>query len=86
MSAGTIKISYPNDYNSDEDYKAAIAECGDSEEAILDRLAESAMVTGLKFVSETDYGAIWAGTKCQVDECLKNLPSWAYTGEFEEDE
>lgn len=82
-TTGTIKISYPNDYNSDEDYQAAIDECGDSEEAVLGRLAESARGAGLYFIKATDYGAIWKGNQDQVIGCLSNLPEWAYIGEFE---
>lgn len=85
-----IKISYPNDYNSDEDFEQAMLECyGDNPEAaetdnlesILERLAGCANKAGLKFVEATSYGARWKGTEKQVKACTDSLPYWAYVDE-----
>jgi hypothetical protein len=87
-----IKISIPNDYNSEDSYKAAVEDCydGDDEACISDEgqrlyeaLADAASAAGLKFVEGTDFGAIWWGTPRQIKECRKLLPGWAYVGEVD---
>jgi hypothetical protein len=85
----TIKISIPNDYNSDEDWAAAVLDCyGDNpeavdydinDEAMRERMADCAMAAGLKFVESTDFGAVWRGTAAQIKACRSALPVWAYT-------
>ncbi|MBK8871850.1 MAG: hypothetical protein IPN19_12680 [Elusimicrobia bacterium] len=84
-----IKISIPNDYNSDEDVKKAIDEIyhGDIEACesdegrlIIEELAGIARGGGLEFVEETDYGAIWSGSKKKIKEVIDRLPRWAGWG------
>lgn len=85
-----IKISVPNDYNSEADHNKAIADCydGDFEAAENDggrecyeALAAAAKGAGLSFVRETDYGAVWRGTEAQCAKAREMLPTWAYVGE-----
>jgi hypothetical protein len=77
MKMAKIKINYPNDYESDSDYKDAVADCGEDEESILDKLAEVASISGLEFVESKDFGAIWEGSEEEIENCKKNLPAWA---------
>lgn len=85
-----IKISYPNDYGSEADYAKAVEDCCDGdaksegcEEALFEKMADSAKEAGLAFLSEADYGAIWEGTKSQCAKAEELLPDWASIGKFE---
>lgn len=82
-----IKISIPNDYNSNHDEEAAILDCYDGDQdaalndgfrACYDALASAANDAGLEFVCETDFGAEWEGTEAQCEKAREILPSWAY--------
>lgn len=65
-----VSISVPNDHGSEPDAILMIAElydgdlqaceCDDGRQA-LDLLADTARDAGLKFVEETDFGAVWSG-------------------------
>jgi hypothetical protein len=77
MKMAKIKINYPNDYESEADYQAAVAQCGEDESSILDELGEIASISGLEFVESTDFGAIWEGSEKEIEDCKRNLPEWA---------
>lgn len=86
-----IKISYPNDYGSDESYAAAVEDCcgGDSEsegceDSLFEAMADAAKESGLQFVRQTDFGAIWRGTADQCAKAKEMIPGWASTYDLEE--
>lgn len=88
-----LKISIPNDYNSEAKMEAAIAQCyeGDVEAAEADgchecfeALASAAKEAGLTYAGETDYGAEWEGTEGQCEKAREILPVWAGISEIEE--
>lgn len=68
----SYKISLPNDFQSADDC-AAMDEAGESYEEI----AIAAKGAGMKYVRDTDYGAVWSGSESQFLQCVENLPSWA---------
>jgi hypothetical protein len=81
-----LKISYPNDYGRRADYESAVRDCYDGDESacendggreIIEAMAAVAKSAGLKFREETDYGAIWEGTREQCATAEANLPNWA---------
>lgn len=53
------------------------AAANDEGRALYDVLAEAAEAAGLKYQSETDYGALWTGTEAQFASCVDRLPGWA---------
>lgn len=85
-----IKISVPNDYNSEADLDQAINDCysgdreaaeNDGERECYEALAAVAKGAGLSFVAGTDFGAIWKGTPAQCAKARAALPEWAYVGD-----
>lgn len=87
-----LNISVPNDYNSEANNEAAIAECyggdeeaasGDNGQQFFEVLAAAAKGAGLKFFRPTDFGAEWEGTKKQCIAARESLPIWASVSEIE---
>jgi hypothetical protein len=92
-----FRLSVPNDFGSEADSQKMLADVygiadADSELGGCDLnqsyepIANAAKGAGLKYVSETDYGAIWEGTEAQFNACLEILPGWArpYASTMEE--
>ena len=88
-----LKISIPNDYNSESRMAAAVAQCyeGDGEGAeadgcreLFEVLAAAAKEAGLSYAGETDNGAEWEGTEDQCEKARDLLPAWAGVSEVEE--
>lgn len=88
----TIRIAVPNDYGSDDAYRAAIAEVygGDDATAAEDLgqelycvLGDIASGAGLVYVRATDYGAEWRGTAAQVAAVRQALPTWASVADID---
>jgi hypothetical protein len=68
----TYKLSLPNDYGSEED-ESAMQAAGDDYMAI----ADAANAAGMKYLEDSTYGALWAGTDAQFAACVEALPAWA---------
>lgn len=78
-----MKFSFPNDFGSEKDVQAAIDDCGTAE-AMIEKMAETAKESGLAFVYETDFGAVWEGTHDQCEHAVQHMPDWVYTSSIEE--
>ena len=82
-----FKLNLPNDYGSEADNESALYQAyGDDADEfrgyadaslMYEPIAAAASAAGLKYVSESDYGAIWKGTEEQFTACLAALPEWA---------
>ncbi len=66
-----LKISYPNDYKSAHDYRAAEEFFGGDVEDMGREMGDLLLSRGGTFIAESDYGAIWEFAAMPV------LPAWA---------
>lgn len=66
-----FNLNLPNDYESEADDQAAEDAGG------YGAISDAAQNAGLTYVRDTDYGAIWEGTREQFAACVANLPAWA---------
>lgn len=66
-----IKINYPNDFESEEAYKAADEFFGGNVEDMGRELGELMRSLGGKFLEPTDFGGIWDFAE------MPALPDWA---------
>lgn len=65
------KLNLPNDYGSEADSEAALAAGG------YEPISDAANEAGLRYVRDSDHGAIWEGSEAQFSACVANLPVWA---------
>lgn len=92
-----IQLDIPNDYNSEEDYQRMYKQCNceayedtgcDPCEPAYEALADAARESGLEYVEERDFGAVWEGTPDQIEKLVDIMPDWAYPSirEWSDDE